>query len=110
MRKKALIILACLSMTALVGAFLRANAYIADAKAYIEVGGKDPVFVPRDVQFVKFDGKIRRVLRFAEAVEGSAVDCRCPKCCDGECYVIVYTQDLRNKILSVPSIIWLPCH
>lgn len=68
---------------------IRAGAYLKEYDSYIEVCGKGVVKVPKDVQYVKCNGIVRKVIRIEAVLTEDMADCQCPKCCDGECYVIV---------------------
>ena len=77
---------------------------------YIEVHGPDIAYVPLTTKYVKYDGKIKKVVRFAETLSEGEVECQCPKCCEGYCYVIIFTNVLLPKgPLKTLYILWLEC-
>jgi hypothetical protein len=79
------------------------------AEDLIEVHGPQTAYVPTTAKYVKYDGAVRRVVKFAAALEPGE-DCPCPRCCDGRCYVIVFTDPVTpGGPLRVPYILWLEC-
>lgn len=85
-----------------VSAFLRANSYLAQYSQFIEVCSNGIAYVPLDTKYVKCNGVVRRVLGFSKSMTGEDDPCKCPKCCDGECYVIV-TSDPRLEFGLEPG-------
>lgn len=79
------------------------------AEDLIEVHGAKAADVPTTAKYVAYDGSVRRILRFSEALtEGE--ECPCPRCCGGRCYVIIYTDPISpGGPLRVPYILWLEC-
>lgn len=88
-KTKTITILICLFCVISVSSIIRASFYIREYNDYIEVCSNGIVHVPKDVKYVKCNGIVRKVLGFVEVLPDEMEDCRCPKCCDGECYVIV---------------------
>ena len=76
--------------TALVAAALEAQSFISELNNCVEVGGGKIATVPLDAKYVKYNGQVRRVVKFASTLSDGQGDCKCPKCCDGGCYVIIY--------------------
>jgi hypothetical protein len=72
-----------------VAAGIKAHAYLKEYNGYVEVCANGIAYVPRDAKFVKCYGKIRKVVRFDQVMALDEEDCKCPKCCDGLCYVFV---------------------
>ena len=110
-KKKAVLI-------ALAGAFslgalivvLSAGPSAPKADSYIEVGGGKIVYVPRTAQYVKFNGQVRKIARFASTLSAEEKDCYCPTCCNGSCYVIIFSDNLSKKgPIIILSVIWLSC-
>jgi len=88
----------------------KADLPAAERTAYIEVHGSDIAYVPMTETHVKFNGEIRKIVRFTATVDKGRADCRCPDCCNGECYVIVYTDlVLPEGPVRTLRIIWLAC-
>jgi len=85
------ILIVC-AVSGLVSAYLRANSFISDYKRYVEVCSDGIAYVPKDAKFVKCNGIVRKILRFEQAVVLEVDPCKCPKCCEGECYVIVNSE------------------
>ena len=78
--------------------------------AYIEVHGPDIAYVPLTAKYVKYDGKIKKVVRFAETLSENEEECQCPNCCKGRCYVIIFTDILFSKgPLKTLYILWIEC-
>lgn len=84
-------------------AAIAANSFVNESSRYIEVCANGIVYVPPNTKFVKCYGVIRRVIRFSDVLTLVIEDCKCPKCCDGECYVPVISEmgDIR--------IMWMSC-
>lgn len=77
---------------------------------YIEVHGPGISLVPLTTKYVKYDGEIRKVSKFSIVLEAGVLDCQCPNCCDGECYIVVLTEIIiAGSPMQVPAIIWIPC-
>ncbi len=75
----------------------------------IEVHGAEPACVPSTAKYVTYDGVVRKVVKFSETLD-EGEDCPCPKCCDGRCYVIVFTDPITpGGPLRVIYILWLSC-
>jgi hypothetical protein len=87
-----------------------ANHPPGSGKALIEVHGPDIAFVPLTAKYVTYDGEVRKIVKFTETIEGGKEDCKCPHCCDGNCYVIIYT-DLALPGGPVRSLffLWIEC-
>lgn len=78
--------------------------------SYIEVGGDKIAYVPRTTQYVKFNGQIRKIERFASTLSVEEKDCQCPNCCKGSCYVIIFSDGIPgNGPIRVLSVIWFSC-
>jgi hypothetical protein len=98
---------------------IRAESYIQEADRYIEVCARGTVYVPANVSFVKCYGVIRKVAFITETITEEEDDCKCPKCCDGLCYIIIFgdPDPVQEKPDSTPDslhprvikYIWLPC-
>jgi hypothetical protein len=109
-KKVVFIALTCVFSIGLVIAVLNAGSSIPKKDSYIEVGGGKIVYVPRTTQYVKFNGQIRKVARFASTLNVGEKDCGCPKCCDGNCYVIVYTDSIPgSNPISPLWVLWVSC-
>jgi len=109
-KKIVLITFTCVFSIGLVIAVLNAGASAPKKDSYIEVGGGKIVYVPRTTQYVKFNGQIRKIERFASTLSPNEKDCKCPNCCNGSCYVIVFSDG--NPIFGpiiILSVIWFSC-
>jgi hypothetical protein len=109
-KKVVLIALTCVLSLGLVIVVLNAGSSAPTKDTYIEVGGGKIVYVPRTAQFVKFNGQIRKIVRFASTLSADEKDCQCPNCCRGYCYLIIFTDGIPGKgpIITL-SVIWFSC-
>jgi hypothetical protein len=109
-KKIVLIALTCVFSIGLVIAVLNAGSSAPQRDPYIEVGGGKIVYVPRTTQYVKFNGQVRKIARFASTLSAAEKDCQCPNCCKGSCYIIVYTDGspIFGRIIIL-SVIWFAC-
>lgn len=109
-KKVVLIALACVFSMGLVIAVSNAGSSTPKKDSYIEVGGGKIVYVPRATQYVKFNGQIRKIVRFASTLSSDEIDCKCPNCCNGSCYVIIYTDGIPGRgPIIVMWVLWLSC-
>lgn len=84
-------------------AALRTNSFAAESSKYIEVCANGIIYVPANTKFVKCYGVIRKVVRFSDVLTEGLEDCKCPKCCDGGCYVFIASESGDIHIL------WMSC-
>lgn len=104
-----LVIVLCVCLAGLAPAIQKASQYVA-AKDYVEVKGSSIAYVPRTAKFVKVNGNIKEVVRFAETLSATEEDCQCPACCDGYCYVIIFTDPFPSGgPIKVLYILWIKC-
>jgi len=109
-KRVVLIVLACVFSIGLVIAVLNAGSSTPKEDSYIEVGGGKIVYVPRTTQFVKFNGQVRKIVRFASTLSAEEQDCQCPNCCKGYCYVIIFTDGSPVKgPIIILSVVWMAC-
>ena len=88
----------------------RTDLTSAENGASIEVHGPGIAYVPLSAKYVTYDGMVRKVSRFSATLLTGEEDCQCPKCCDGRCYVIVYTDFIfPGGFKRIPFILWLEC-
>ena len=91
-------------------AVLYAGDYFKQGAKYVEVGGSLTAYVPRTAKFVTVNGQVRRIVKFSTALASNQTDCKCPKCCDGDCYAIVFTDGAPAPgPIIILAIIWLAC-
>jgi len=109
-KKVVLIVLTCVFSIGLVIAVLNAGSSTPTKDSYIEVGGGKIVYVPRTTQYVKFNGQVRKIVRFASTLSAAEQGCQCPNCCKGSCYVIIATNasPVKGPIIIL-AVIWLAC-
>jgi hypothetical protein len=109
-KRVVLIVLACVFSIGLVIAVLSAGSNTTKKDSYIEVGGGKIVYVPRTTQYVKFNGQIRKIVRFASTLSAEEQDCQCPNCCKGSCYMIIFSDGIPGKgpIITL-AVIWFSC-
>jgi hypothetical protein len=109
-KKVILLALACVLSLSLVIAVSNAGSNSMKKDSYIEVGGDKIVYVPRTAQYVKFNGQIRKIVRFASTLSAHEKDCQCPNCCNGSCYVIIYSDGIPGSNPIIPMyVLWLSC-
>lgn len=109
-KKVVLIALACVFSMGLVIAVSNAGSNTPKKDSYIEVGGGKIVYVPRTTQYVKFNGQIRKIVRFASTLSAEEKDCQCPNCCKGSCYVIIFSDGGPvTRPIIILSVIWFSC-
>jgi len=109
-KKVVLIGLACVFSMGLVITVSNAGSSAPKKDSYIEVGGGKIVYVPRTTQYVKFNGQIRKIVRFASTLSSDEIDCKCPNCCNGYCFLIVFTDGSPVKgPIIILSVIWFSC-
>jgi hypothetical protein len=103
-------ILAFVLFVGLAFAVLEAGSYIREKDAYIEVSGGKAVYVPRTAKFVKLNGVVRSIVKFSSALSSGEEVCKCPKCCDGYCYIIVFTDfgTIKGPVVTL-GILWMSC-
>ena len=108
--KRAFLFLFCILFLGLVPSVQTAGPAFGEKEVYVEVHGSNIAHVPITAKYVKYDGKIRRISRFSAALASGEEDCQCPQCCNGRCYIIIYT-DFLSPIgpLRVLAILWLEC-
>ncbi len=75
----------------------------------VEVHGPDIAYVPLNAKYVTYDGVVHKITRFASAAGAAPGECNCPSCCDGACYIVVYSNVLALN--GPPSLyfIWIDC-
>jgi hypothetical protein len=78
--------------------------------SYVQIYDGKISYIPRTAESVKINGQVRRIVKFATTLSKEEEECKCPKCCQGSCYVIVFTDSiLLNKPIIVLGIIWVSC-
>jgi len=109
-KKVVLVAFAGVLMIGLVIAVLHAGSYIKEKGSYVEVGGGRIAYVPRTAKFVKVDGQVRRIVKFSTTLSNAEKDCSCPKCCNGNCFIIVFSDGgVIGKFITPLSVIWISC-
>ena len=102
-RKMRFISLVCLVFAAFLYAAISANSYVNESMGLIEVCANGTVYVPAGTKLVKCNGIVRRVIRSGEMLAAGQEDCRCPKCCSGDCFIPVLDE------MGNIRFIWLSC-
>ena len=76
----------------------------------VEVNGDSIAYVPHTAKYVTYNGQIRQIVGFATTLSKADQNCACPNCCEGRCYVIVYTDvaSICGPIIIL-SILWVKC-
>jgi hypothetical protein len=109
-KRVVLVALTCVFSIGLVIVVLNAGVSTPNKDPYIEVGGSKIVYVPRTAKYVKFNGQIRKVVRFDSTVSVGGDECKCPTCCNGNCYVIVFSDSIPgSNPISPLVVLWVSC-
>jgi hypothetical protein len=109
-KRLSLLTLSCVFLLGLVTAFPEAKPILSGRASYIDVSGPKIAYVPRTTKRVKYNGKIREIIRFTETISEGEKNCECPNCCSGYCYIIIYTDAIPTKgPVVILAIIWLKC-
>ena len=110
-KKRGLIIVStCVFLLGLAAGTQEVDPPIAGNDGYFEVNGPGVPYVPMTAEYVKLDGRIRKVARFASAISTEEGECPCPKCCSGYCYVIIFTDVVTTGgPIRVLYVLWLEC-
>ncbi len=102
--------LSCALFLGLVSGAPRPDLTAAEKDAYIEVHGPGIAYVPLSAKFVKYDGVVRKVARFSAALLTGEADCQCPRCCNGECYVLIYADFIfPGGFKRILVYLWVKC-
>ena len=102
--KAILVALTCAVSIGLVIAVLNTDASTRKTGSYIEAGGRNVVNVPGTAQYIASSGQARKIVGFASLTEVEE-GCRCPKCCDGYCYITIYTICVHGSVPILPMAI-----
>jgi hypothetical protein len=109
-RRAALFLATGALLVGLAIAILYAGDYFSPADKLIEVGGTKTTYVPRTTKFVTVNGEVRKITKFSTALTSNLRDCKCPNCCDGHCYVIVFTDGAPSAgPIIILAMMWLAC-
>ena len=108
--KQAFIFPFCILLLGLVPRVQTANPAFGEKDTYVEVHGPNIACVPITAKYVKYDGIIKKISRFSAALSTGEEDCQCPKCCNGHCYIIIYTNIISPAgPLRILAILWIEC-
>ena len=102
--KAILVALTCAVSIGLVIAVLNTDASTWKKGSYFEAGDRNVVGVPGTAQYVEPSGRAGKIVRLASLTEVQE-GCRCPKCCDGYCYVTIYTVCVPGSVPFLPMAI-----
>lgn len=102
-KKIKFITLFILVFSAFLYAAIEANSFVNESSKFIEVCANGIVYVPANTKFVKCYGVIRKIISFSDVLTLGMEDCRCPKCCNGECYVLVASESGDIRVM------WISC-
>ena len=93
------------------------------ANELIEVCDNGIVYVPQGTAFVKCHGVIKKAIKI-ESVNSEKIDCNCPTCCNGQCYIWISCAPISNNRNETDHIdsekkdnraktdycrLWMPC-
>lgn len=99
-----------ISAVCLLGAVVIKKKALQYGHPYVEITGSEIAYVPHTADYVKIDGRLRRIVKFEPYRRRAETDCRCPKCCDGTCYIIVYSDVvIFNQPIRLLYFLWLDC-
>jgi hypothetical protein len=105
-----LLLALCLLLLGLSAGMQETGLSSSEIGPLVEVHSREVAFVPVTAKHVTYDGVVRRIRRFSSTLNMGEEDCRCPKCCDGRCYVIIYTDPIvPGGPLRISYILWLEC-
>jgi len=88
LRKHPLLISMMLILVFSLSAGVKTDLYPVDGEKIIEVCRNGIVYLPPGTEYVKCMGVVKKILRITPYLRGDE-SCICPKCCDGECAIIV---------------------
>ena len=88
LRKHPLLISMMLVLVFSLSAGVKTDLYPVDGEKIIEVCRHGIVYLPPGTKYVKCMGEVKKILRITPYLRGDE-SCICPKCCEGECSVIV---------------------
>jgi len=71
---------------------VRANSFIQEYNKYVEVCDNGIAYVPLDTKYVTCHGIILEIKGMTRSLAEDEFGCECPICCDGWCYIIVYSD------------------
>jgi len=109
-KRVSLVGLACLFLIGMASGIPNAATDQKNSDSYIEIVANRITYVPRTAEYVKVNGQVRKIVRFATELTKAEEDCKCPHCCKGSCYIIVFTDSLiLNKPIVMLAFIWLSC-
>lgn len=76
----------------------------------IEITGQGIPYIPQTAAYVKIEGRLRKILKFEPYRQPVETDCKCPKCCNGTCYIIVYSDAIiLCQPIKLLYFLWLDC-
>ena len=109
-KRQVRISLFCILLLGLVARVQKADPAFVEKANFIEVHGPDIAYVPMTAKYVKYDGIVRKISKFCAIQNTGENDCQCPNCCDGRCYVIIYTNIISPAgPLRILAILWIEC-
>lgn len=102
--------LACLFLVGMAAVIPEAATGQSQGNSSIEIISNRITYVPRTAQYVKVNGQVYRIVRFATELTKGEEDCKCPHCCKGSCYIVVFTDGIiLNKPIVTLGFIWVEC-
>jgi hypothetical protein len=105
-----LIVVLTLALCGMPSTDLKLDLVASPTDEYVEIQGSGITFVPLSTKCVKYRGEVKKISRFSIVLAEGELDCQCPNCCNGECYIVVFTEIIvGGSPVRVPAIIWIPC-
>ena len=85
-------------------AVIHAKSSLDDKEKIIEVCANGIVYLPPGTKLVKCYRKIMKIIRITpylaeleQQTKDGGEDCHCPRCCDGECYIVVSCEGAHEE-------------
>jgi len=88
LRRYPLLISMMLVLVFSLSAGIETDLYPRDGEGIREVCRDGIAYIPPGTKYVKCNGKVKKILRITPLMEDDE-SCLCPKCCGGECGIIV---------------------
>jgi hypothetical protein len=109
-KKVSLVGLTCIFLIGMASGTPKAATSQRNADSCIEIVANRVTYVPRTAQYVKVNGQVHRIVKFATELTKAEEDCKCPHCCKGSCYILVFTDSiLLNRPIVILGFIWVAC-
>ena len=88
LRRYPLLIAMMMILVFSLSAGIEKDIYLGEVEGIKEVCREGIAYIPPGTKYVKCNGKVKKILRITPLMKDDE-GCLCPKCCDGECAIIV---------------------